>query len=952
MDRQPSHGGRLVHAGQLLALTVVYVVLGTLGLAQAPEGGLATLIWAPTGVSLAALVLGGYRLWPGVAVGAFATNVLMGAPPLVACGIAAGNTLEAVLGAWALRSIPGFRGSVDRFREVVVLAVPVGMGTTAISATVGVTSLTLAGIVSTASFARTWLVWWTGDLIGALVVAPVLLTWARGPRVVLRPAALAGAAAYGAFLVGCASLVFAQRREAVARIPLLQPYVLFLPLIWAAVRYGPCGAATATFVTTVAAVLGTSAGRGAFARADRTESLIALHVFIASASLASLALGAIVSERERSQRGLRESEQLLRTIVDGATDAIYIKDRLGRYLLVNVEASHVLGRPASAVIGKDDSALLPAKEASSLREVDEEVMRTGQPREAEESLTSAGTTHFYHTTKVPYRDHAGAVIGVIGISRDITGRKRVERVRENEERQRLAFEAAHLGMWFWDVRSDRLACTPLCRSMHGIGPDEEVSYARFIAMLHPDDRERTERAVARALAEHAECRIEYRVVPPDGSVRWLSMHGRALCGEAGALDRMLGVTFDITAQKRAEQERTELLLREQAARAEAQAATRAKDEFLAVLSHELRTPLQSMLGWTHMLNERPSDGRMVRKGLQVMERNIKTQAQLIEDLLDVSRIVTGKLRLEHRPVDLTRVIGSALETAKVAADAKSIRVDATIKPLAGEVLGDPERLQQIVSNLLSNAVKFTPNRGRVGVRLEREGTRARITVEDAGSGIAPEFLPHVFDRFRQAESTTVRSHGGLGLGLAIVRHLVEVHGGTVSAESPGEGRGATFTVTLPLVNAGPRAAPEDRERTESPSNGSSAPVALDGVRVLVVDDDPDARELIMTVLRESGAEVHAVPSVRAALDELDAFSPHVLMSDIGMPEEDGYALIRQVRARESADGHHVPAVALTAFASQADREQALAFGFDAHLAKPASPVDLTRMVAGMLGRAA
>jgi len=936
MDLQPSHGGRLVHAGQLLALTA--------------DSGFATLVWAPTGISLAALVIGGYRLWPGIAVGAFATNVLMGAPPLVACGIAAGNTLEAVIGTWALRSVPGFRGSLDRFREVVALAVPVGMGSTAISAAVGVASLTLGGIVSTASIARTWLVWWTGDLIGALVVAPVLLTWARGPRVVVRPAALAEAAAFGAFLVGCASLVFALRPEAMAHIPLLRPYVLFLPLIWAAVRYGARGAATATFVTTVAAVLGTYAGHGAFVRADRTESLLALHAFVAAASLASLALGAIVSERERSQRGLRESELLLRTIMDGTTDAIYIKDRLGRYLMVNAAGARLLGMPARVVIGKDDTALLPSEEARSLREVDQEVVRTGQPREAEESLTFAGTTRFYHAIKVPYRDHAGAVIGVIGISRDITERKRVERVRESEERQRLAFEAAHLGMWFWDVRNDRLVYTPLCRTMHGIGPDEEVSYARFVATLHPDDRERTERAITRALEEHAECRIEYRVVPPDGSIRWLSMLGRALCDEAGALDRMLGVTFDITAQKRAEQERSELLLREQAARAEAQAATRAKDEFLAVLSHELRTPLQSMLGWTHMLKDRLSDGRLVRKGLQIMERNIKTQAQLIEDLLDVSRIVTGKLRLEHQRVDLTRVIGSALESAKVAADAKSIRVDATIEPLAGEVLGDPERLQQIVSNLLSNAVKFTPNRGSIGVRLEREGTGARITVEDAGSGIAPEFLPHVFDRFRQAESTTMRSHGGLGLGLAIVRHLVEVHGGTVRAESPGEGQGATFTVTLPLVNAGPRAVTD--ERAESPWNGSSAPVALDGVRVLVVDDDPDARELLVTVLHESGAEVRAVPSVRAALDELESFSPHVLMSDIGMPEEDGYALIRQVRARESAEGCHVPAVALTAFASQADREQALAFGFDAHLAKPASPVDLTRTVAGMLGRAA
>ena len=941
---------RILHAGTLLALGGLYVVVGKLGLAMSPVSGFATLVWSPTGLSLAALIIGGYRLWPAVAAGALVTNLWVGAPPLVACGIAAGNTLEALVGAFALRSIPGFERSLERFKDVIGLVVLAGIGSTAISATVGTASLTLGGVIKAADFARTWQAWWAGDLIGDLIVAPLLLTWTSVPRGSTRPSKLAEAVALGALLVACAALVFAEQPEPAAQMALLQPYVLFIPLTWTALRYGARGAATGMFLLAAIAVWATYTGHGPFVRASRTESLIALHVFLGSASLASLVLGGVVSERRRSRQALSEGEAMLRGIIEGATDAVYVKDRLGRYVVINAAGAFDLGAPAGAVIGKDDAALLPAGEARLLRAADEEVMRTGQPRTTEESLTAGGVTRVFHTTKTPYRNDAGEVLGIIGISRDVTERKRAEAMRESAERQRLAVEAAHLGMWFWDMKNDRLAWTPLCRSMHGIGPEEEVSYARFLVMLHPDDRRRIERAVERSLAERTEYLTEYRVVWPDGTVHWVSALGRTFFDEAGEPERMLGTATDITAQKQAEQERAEALVREQEARAEAQAATRAKDDFLAVVSHELRTPLQAMLGWTQMLKAPGLDERAVQKGLQTIERNVETQVQLIEDLLDVSRIVSGKLRLRRERVELAAVVESALESVKVAAEAKSIQVDAAFEPGAGEVLGDPDRLLQVVSNLLSNAVKFTPNGGRVGVRLEREGAAARITVADTGCGISPEFLPHVFDRFRQAESVTRRWHGGLGLGLAIVRHLVELHEGTVKAASPGEGWGATFTVTLPLAGAGQRTVAV--ESGKPTPRGSWKQAVLDGVHVLVVDDDQDSRELLEAVLRRSGAEVRAVESARAALAELASFNPQLLLSDIAMPEEDGYALIRQVRAREAASGGHVLAVALTAFASPADREQALAGGFDAHLAKPVSAGDLAQTVATMVGRAA
>jgi signal transduction histidine kinase/CheY-like chemotaxis protein len=472
--------------------------------------------------------------------------------------------------------------------------------------------------------------------------------------------------------------------------------------------------------------------------------------------------------------------------------------------------------------------------------------------------------------------------------------------------------------------------------MYGLGDDAEVSYARLLAQLHPDDCERTERAVARSLEERADYRIEHRVVRPDGAERWLSVLGRPYCDAAGGVRRMLGVAMDVTEQKA-------LLGREQAARAEAQAATQAKDEFLAVLSHELRTPLQAMLGWTHMLRAPGLDAERTCKALETIERNVMAQERLIEDLLDVSRIVAGKLRLASQPVELADVLTSALESLGAEAGAKSIRVEAMIAASA-VVLGDRDRLRQVVANLLTNAVKFTPRGGRIAVRLLREGPVAKVVVEDSGCGISAAFLPHVFERFRQAESAYARPHGGLGLGLAIVFHIVALHGGTVRAKSPGEGLGATFTITLPLVGAA------TAERGDASPARPEGRFAIEGVRVLVVDDDTDARELFEVALRASGAEVRSVGSAAAALVELDSFAAHLLVSDIGMPGEDGYALLRRLRAREPPGGAHLPAIALTAFAGPTDRAQAIDAGFEVHLAKPVTPSALVEEVAKLAGR--
>jgi len=398
----------------------------------------------------------------------------------------------------------------------------------------------------------------------------------------------------------------------------------------------------------------------------------------------------------------------------------------------------------------------------------------------------------------------------------------------------------------------------------------------------------------------------------------------------------------------------ELLMREQTIRAEAEAANRAKDEFLSILSHELRTPLNAILGWSAMLRQRTLSEDKVLRALETIERNAKSQAQLIEDILDISRIITGKLRLQVRPVNLVPVIESAIESVRLAAEAKSIRLESRIDSQVGLLLGDANRLQQVVWNLLSNALKFTPKDGRVEIRLERVNSHAEITVSDTGPGISSDFLPFVFDRFRQHDSTTTRSYGGLGLGLAIVRQLVELHGGTVTVVSPGIGQGTTFTVTLPaMIIPQPPSDPEPLNSIVETKPRVEASPTLEGLQILVVDDEADALELLSTILQNNGAEVIAVASVKQALTIIETAtdrSPDVLVSDIGMPDEDGYSLIRKLRQLEAQRGGKLPAIALTAYAGSDDRRQALLAGFQMHLTKPVDAAELVAVVASLTGR--
>ena len=385
---------------------------------------------------------------------------------------------------------------------------------------------------------------------------------------------------------------------------------------------------------------------------------------------------------------------------------------------------------------------------------------------------------------------------------------------------------------------------------------------------------------------------------------------------------------------------------------EAREANRMKDEFLAVLSHELRTPLNAILGYARLLRGGVLAPEKAERGLETLERNATWLTQIVEDVLDVSRIVSGKIRLDVQPVELPLIVDNAVSTVTPAADAKGVRMQTVIDPRVGPVSGDPDRLQQVVWNLVSNAVKFTPKGGRVQVRLERVNSHIEIAVSDTGIGIRPDFLPYVFERFRQAEAGTTRKTGGLGLGLAIVRHIVEMHGGTVQAASAGEDQGATFRVRLPLMIVHPEPAATRREHPRSERNVAMTPLGdLRGVRVLAVDDEEDALTLLRAVLETAGAEVTTVSSSRTALARIEEVLPNVLILDLGMPEMDGFELIRQIRSSPNPAVRDLPAAALTAFARSEDRTKALRSGFEMHLAKPIDPGELAASVATLMRRA-
>jgi PAS domain S-box-containing protein len=658
------------------------------------------------------------------------------------------------------------------------------------------------------------------------------------------------------------------------------------------------------------------------------------------AGISCVSVVADITARKQTEAALRLSEERLHSFVSANVIGILFGDLEGGIQEANDEFLRIVGYTREDLqVGRlrwiditppeylplDEKAIVEARSRGACTPYEKEYIR----KDGRRVPVLVGFSLAYGV-----REEAVAFI------LDLSDRKRAEEsLRQSEERLRLALLVGQSGIWDWDIVNNHITWSEQIYQFHGLTPETFSGKAEdFAELIHPEDRTKVLAAIQQTIEQRSSYEIELRAVQPSGAIRWLSTKGGVIFDSQGYPVRMLGATIDITERKAIEAEREQLLRREQFAREQAEAANRVKDEFLAVLSHELRTPLNPILGWTRLLRTRSFDATATDRALDTIERNAKLQSQLIEDLLDVSRILQGKVRLEARPVDLVTTIKAALETVRLSAEAKGIQIQTAFNSGVGQTNGDGNRLQQIVWNLLSNAIKFTPSGGRVQVRLDHLGTDAQIQVSDTGEGISPDFLPSVFDYFRQADSSTTRRFGGLGLGLAIVRHLVELHGGTVKAESPGVGMGTTFTVQLPLMVSALTPGLEPRLPTQEMHH-------LNDVSILVVDDEADMRELIRFILEEQGATVRVAASAAEALQQISESLPDLVMSDIGMPEMDGYALMRQIRMNLSKQEKVIPAIALTAYAGDLNEQQALSAGFQRHLAKPIEPEQLLKAIA-------
>ncbi|MBD2537974.1 PAS domain-containing protein [Coleofasciculus sp. FACHB-SPT36] len=722
-------------------------------------------------------------------------------------------------------------------------------------------------------------------------------------------------------------------------------------------------------------------------------------------------LAGIAIERHCTEEAKRQSEARFRRLVESNIIGVVFADFNGNVTDTNDAFLNLLGYTRQELqTGKVRWDIMTPEEFDDL------------DRHKNQEMLNSGTCTPWEKEYV--RKDGSRVPVLVGLARleespdscvafvlDRTQRKRAEEaLKESEKRFRQLAE--NIDEVFW-IRSDApkqlLYVSPAYEKIWGrttVSLYEDPS--SWVNSIHPEDRERVIAAAKKQSYEKYD--QEYRIARPDGEERWIRDRAFPIQNDRGEVYRIVGIAEDITRAKQ-----LEATLRQQAE--ELERASRIKDEFLAIVSHELRTPLNAMLGWATMLRTRKLNETTTARALETIERNAKSQVKLIEDLLDVSRLIRGQIRLNIRPVDLILVIESSINTVLPSCEAKAIALESMLVPDIGVVMGDAERLQQIVWNLLSNAIKFTPEGGRVTVKLstvkgnESSGignsnpsnpfpipNHAQIEISDTGLGISPDFLPYVFERFRQADSTTTRSQAGLGLGLAIVRQLVELHGGTVEVTSPGEGLGATFTVRLPLLertqvglktsgllaqrqevqidleqanektqnysysstlNPQPSAlsplpssslSPQSSALSPLPSSSLTPPVLniLSGVRILVVDDEADAREFLSTALEQYGGKILAVASVLDALEALEQFQPDVLVSDIGMPLEDGYSLIAKVRNHSAERVRRLPALTLTAYASSADTERASAAGFDGHIAKPVEPSLLAEAIAKLI----
>jgi len=648
-------------------------------------------------------------------------------------------------------------------------------------------------------------------------------------------------------------------------------------------------------------------------------------------------------------------QSLLIKLLDASANGVFAFDREGLLTAWNDRMEQLSGLHSSAVIGKSYRDLFPG------------LIETGEDSYFDSALageksicrTSAFANHSSSQQRLdahysPLTNEYGHIVGGIGILHAPSSFQTSYRAADDPY-QRLTkhLENSPLVVVEWDSDFRVSRWSESAEALFGWEAEEVLGkHVNEWHFVFADDVNAVDTVTFRQ-REGVEIQgvLYNRNYKKDGSVIHCEWYNSVLHDETGNLVSVLSLVLDVTDRKLAEKERADLLIRERNARRHAEEADRLKDEFLATLSHELRTPLTSILGWASMIRNGEVEGANAARAIETIERNARSQARLIDDLLDVSRIITGNLRLELNPLNLGPIVEAAVDALRPTADAKGIGLLMEFAPVARLVRGDANRLRQVIWNLLSNAIKFTPKRGHVTITLDCVESLARLTVRDTSEGISAEFLPYVFDRFRQAEGSISRKQGGLGLGLAVVRHLVELHGGNVRANSEGLDKGSTFQVELPMAQErrDPARAEERRQEIERRRSLGGERVSLEGIHVLLVEDDEDSRKLLSVMLKQHGAEVTPASSAADAYRLFNEKLPDVLISDIGMPEQDGYELMRRIRELPVEKGGLIPALALTGYATRKDRDLSLSAGYHRHIAKPIEQGELVAAIASLVG---
>lgn len=950
---------------------VVYVLSAKLGLASAFVHPSATAIWPPTGVALAVLILFGYKLWPGIFLGALFANIITAGSIWTSWAIATGNTFEAIAGAYLVNRFAGGRNAFDRPQDVLKFAALAGLASTALSATVGVTTLYVAGLADFSAYDDIWFTWWLGDMGGALVLAPLLILWGSNLRFFLTRQELWERCIALTLLAAAGYLAFA--RFPAESVRSFSVAFLIVPiLLWAAVRFGRKEAAAAVFIASAIAVWGTLNGYGPFVREDPNESLLLLQEFGGMIALMVLMLSAAICNRNRTEAALRNSEETarnhlaeLQAIYRSAPVGLGLTDCNFRFLSVNETLAEIDGISASDHIGRTLREIVPESLARTLEPIYRRVIQTAEPvlnvEVQGETKAKPGVTRIWSANYHPVCSE-DEITGVSIMVQEITERKRAEEKLAKAIRQQAALyqfverrARAESFQEMYDAALDAILSALSCARASILLYNESGSMS-FVGSRGLSNRYR------KAVEGHSPwkpnepnpapvCIPDIAAAEMDGSLKALvsgegigalafiplmiegKLGGKFMIyynGPHGFSEEELELSLTIARQLAhgIHRMRAEKALRE---------ADRRKDEFLSMLGHELRNPLGVISTVAQLLRMKGMPDPKAEELREAIELEVKQMARLLDDLLDVSRIARGLIRLEKEPCDLASVVREVAETRRHVLCENGLDLSVVLPKQQLWVIGDRTRLAQIVGNLLDNASKFGQRAGQVTVRLMEEGSTgsAVLTIHDTGIGIEPEMLSRLFEPFVQADRTLDRSRGGLGLGLALVKGLVELQGGQVSASSDGLGRGAKFMVRLPLA-----------QKTGSAINRTEPVVGMaEGRRILVMEDNQTAARCLRMFLTQTG---HAVEVAHNGLDGTEVarrFQPEVVLCDIGLPGMDGYAVARALR--KEPEFQQIYLIAVTGYGQENDERRALEAGFDMHMAKPIDLKELEAILSGL-----